>query len=213
MINSPTTTAPKRRTGTRKALIAAITHLLAQRSLDAITIDEIISEARVAKGSFYNHFKTRRDLANTATALIRSEVQSRINEINVDCEDPAIRLVRAMSLYAKMALTEPAKIAALHHAWTKTPTLIDIPSFDMFETLSIGLRTHRFRALDRESAGLFVLGVSSACLNHIIWTAPTVLETMHLVQQQGSMMLIGLGIEHLEATYLTTAAVDEFLAS
>ena len=46
----------RRRERTRAALMRAGQVLFATRSVDAVSIDDIVAAAEVAKGSFYNHF-------------------------------------------------------------------------------------------------------------------------------------------------------------
>ena len=58
----------------RDALIAACADLLAKHPIDAITINNIVETAGVAKGSFYNHFSDKDALADAVAAAIRSGV-------------------------------------------------------------------------------------------------------------------------------------------
>jgi len=46
----------RRKLATRKAILDATQALLASRSMDALTVDEIAMQADVAKGTFYNYF-------------------------------------------------------------------------------------------------------------------------------------------------------------
>ena len=48
---------------TRQVLLDATQALLASRSMDALSVDEIVMRADVAKGTFYNHFSDKDALA------------------------------------------------------------------------------------------------------------------------------------------------------
>lgn len=61
----------RRRQRTRAALLEAGRRLFAARSVEAVTIDDIVAAADVAKGSFYNHFTDREALAREVAAEIR----------------------------------------------------------------------------------------------------------------------------------------------
>ena len=46
----------EKRAKTRAQLISAATSLFAKRAVESVTVDDIVNEARVAKGTFYVHF-------------------------------------------------------------------------------------------------------------------------------------------------------------
>ena len=54
----------------RDALLRACGDLLFEQPIDAITINEIVQRAGVAKGSFYNHFPDKESLAATVSSTI-----------------------------------------------------------------------------------------------------------------------------------------------
>jgi AcrR family transcriptional regulator len=47
----------EKRARTRAALVAAAKSFFALRSIESVTIDEIVVEAGLAKGTFYTHFE------------------------------------------------------------------------------------------------------------------------------------------------------------
>ena len=60
----------EKRARTRAALVAAAKSLFALRSIESVTIDEIVAEAGLAKGTFYTHFE---DL-DALTAAVADEL-------------------------------------------------------------------------------------------------------------------------------------------
>ncbi len=54
----------RRRTNTREALLVAARTLLAGRTTEGFTVDDIVQSAGVAKGSFYNHFSDKEELTD-----------------------------------------------------------------------------------------------------------------------------------------------------
>ncbi len=63
----------ERRAKTREQLIAAARFLLTRRSIDSVTIDDVTWQARLAKGTFYSHFRRLDDLwAAVAAELVEA---------------------------------------------------------------------------------------------------------------------------------------------
>ena len=58
-----------RRARMRLALVEAAMRLFAKQGIDATTIDEIVDLAGVAKGTFYNYFTDRSDIARAVAAM------------------------------------------------------------------------------------------------------------------------------------------------
>ena len=53
----------RKRAATRAAIIQAAERLFAERAYEAVTVDEIAAAADVAKGTVYNHFPSKEDVA------------------------------------------------------------------------------------------------------------------------------------------------------
>ena len=60
----------ERQTLSRQALLDAAEQLLAERGTARVSIDDIVDKAGVAKGTFYNHFKDKADIAFEVAAAI-----------------------------------------------------------------------------------------------------------------------------------------------
>lgn len=91
---------------TRAALLAAGFELLADRPIDAIAIDDIVSRAGVAKGSFFNHFTDKAGFASELAAAVRADLELRVGAANAGVTDPVARLAGGMRVALDFALTE-----------------------------------------------------------------------------------------------------------
>jgi len=87
--------------------------LLAERPVDAIAIDEFVASAQVAKGSFFNHFKDKRQFANAVASEIRGEIEQWVGAINSGVADPVERLAGGMIAAAAYALASPRRTIVL----------------------------------------------------------------------------------------------------
>src|ERR1700730_17644689 len=81
----------ERRARTRKRLLDAAYRLFATHGYDAPTIDDVIAEADVARGSFYNHFEHRDALFNAVADDIATDINSIIRPKLAGITDPAVR--------------------------------------------------------------------------------------------------------------------------
>lgn len=59
---NPVTTLPSKRERTRSALLEAAIEVLAEKGLEATSIDDLMRVAGMARGTFYNYFQTRDDV-------------------------------------------------------------------------------------------------------------------------------------------------------
>jgi len=87
--------------------------LLVDRPVDAIAIDEFVASARVAKGSFFNHFRDKRQFANAIAREIRIEIEQWVGTINSGIADPLERLAGGMIAAAAYALARPQRTVVL----------------------------------------------------------------------------------------------------
>jgi AcrR family transcriptional regulator len=134
----------KRSLKTRNALLTAGVDLLATRSIDAISIDELVQAARVAKGTFFNHFDDKQKFAELIARQIRVEMETRVGAINRKIDDPAERLVRGMCLFIALALNDPKRATILlrGHEWA---TEKDNPlNAGLYADLHRGVESGRF---------------------------------------------------------------------
>src|SRR3546814_9667297 len=67
----------------------AAMQLFARQGVDATTIDEIVDLAGVAKGTFYNYFTDRAEIARAVASDIRHELNAAVEELNRGIDDPA----------------------------------------------------------------------------------------------------------------------------
>jgi AcrR family transcriptional regulator len=107
---------------TRSALIAAGFDLLAERPIDAIAIDEVVTKAAVSKGSFFNHFEDKHDFASAIAREVRLELETLVTQRNLDVIDPISRIAGGMFVAAEFAIANPKRTSVLLRSHT-SPTM------------------------------------------------------------------------------------------
>lgn len=101
-------TGAARREQTRQKLLSASVAVFAEKGVDAPSIDDFIAAAGVARGTFYNYFKTTSELLDAVTAELTDEVLSTIDQVVVGTDDPVERIVYGCMLYMHIAVEHPA---------------------------------------------------------------------------------------------------------
>ncbi|HYG59176.1 MAG TPA: TetR/AcrR family transcriptional regulator [Symbiobacteriaceae bacterium] len=76
----------------RAALIQTGLRLFAEKGFAATTVDEITTAAGVAKGTFYNYFKTKEDLALAGTLAVQAEWSGMVNRLMTEARNTRERL-------------------------------------------------------------------------------------------------------------------------
>jgi AcrR family transcriptional regulator len=184
---------------TRDALLAAGFELLAERPIDAIAIDEVVSRAGVAKGSFFNHFTDKPTFGNAIAEEVRRELESRVDAANAGLTDPVARIAGGMRVGVEFALTK-RKHAIVMLRGLDVATAID-------HELNRGLRAD-VEAL--VSAGLarpeaatsgvrYWLGLCQVAMLNVIERGHSRLEAAARLREMLVLGLTGLGVEDSRA--------------
>ncbi len=194
---------------TRASLLASGRKLFAERPFDAVAIDDIVQEAGVAKGTFYNHFDDKDALLGAIVADIRLGVEARVTMVNADVEDPPARIARAICVYAAMAADDPVQA---HIMLRNDPRGSARESLNdgLRDDLASGLHSGRLAIPTIEAGLLFVIGIVHSLL---LATARGTERTRSILtaQQLCSMMLRSFGLDHRDAELIASQAADDII--
>lgn len=97
----------QRREKTRALLIQSALQVFAAKGPDLPVIDDFIAAAGVARGTFYNYFKTTAELLAAVAGEMSDEVLGTVDPIVRKYDDPAVRIAVGTRLYVRMALRYP----------------------------------------------------------------------------------------------------------
>jgi AcrR family transcriptional regulator len=190
-----TTIGRGKRERTRAALIKAAYLVFARKETDVVTIDDIIAEAGVARGTFYNYFQTREDVLKAMAASLRNEMKQRIWGQSVVINDPAERMA--------IAIRQLLHRASQDKTWGWVIVRIGLAAAPLSETiergaladLEPGIQQNRFQVDSTQAATALILGTGLMALRTILegQTEPDYPE------QIAKIILKSLGIPDAEA--------------
>jgi AcrR family transcriptional regulator len=105
-----------RRGQMRKRLIASAMLVFARRGADGSVIDEVISTAKVSRGSFYNHFRTNEELFVAVAEEVGNELLRAVNPVLMRHPPGAARVACGIRLTLMLAQSHPRMAAFLGRA-------------------------------------------------------------------------------------------------
>jgi AcrR family transcriptional regulator len=97
----------EKRTRTRTQLIEAAKTLLAERPIEAVTVDEVVTAAGVAKGTFYYHFNDLEELAAAVASELAHGFDTLIQPRLVALSDPVERVAGGLMAFLDKAVEDP----------------------------------------------------------------------------------------------------------
>jgi len=96
----------EKRARTKAQLIAAAKALFAKRPWESITIDEVVSEAGVAKGTFYTHFNDLEELAAAVADDLIGVFDDLIQPQRLSISDPLARVAFGFDAFLEQCLSD-----------------------------------------------------------------------------------------------------------
>jgi len=203
--NHRTRVGAKRRERTRARLLESALLVFAQKGPQAV-IEDVIAQAGVARGSFYNYFRTNDELLEAVASEINDDLLRAIDPVVQLCGDPAeriacgarllLRLVRRFPLYGHFMAGLPFPAA--------NSSLLGVKYLSRDVTL--GVAAQRFGDIDQRMGIDLLVGVvvSAAC------TIAREGLGADYVDASARAMLRALGMEDQEAVRLSSLPLPAF---
>lgn len=202
--NHRTRVAAERREKTRARLLESALHVFSRKGPQAV-IDDVIAQAGMARGSFYNYFRTNEELLAALASELNNELIRAIDPLVLGLDDPAERVARG----ARMQL----------HAITQFPYLGAFISRLPFPTanssllglrfltrdIAHGIAAQRFRQIQPRVAIDLVAGVVLSAA-YALACEPLAAD---YPEQSVCQMLQGLGVDGAEAQRIVVLPLPE----
>jgi len=197
----------RKRERTRGELVAAAEGLVAARGLDAISIDEIVEAADVAKGTFYTHFADKSELAAAIALRGRLELEEKITATNLGLKDAAIRMANGLSTTFAFAIQNPVRARALLRL---QPSVVDPDeqiNAGIKGDIVLGLKTKRFTAVSLNASVVTVIGGVLSAIVRLTDSNHRVPDQHAFAADVIATLLITLGLKSAESIKIAGAAV------
>ena len=129
---------------TRAKLIEAAMRVMGSKGVEGATINEITEAADVGFGSFYNHFKTKEEIAHAVFELLNEDLALRLDHISAEVEDVAQRLAYILLTIVRKAVVDPVWGWFLVHAQSALQVMENTYRERCASDLRQGIATDRF---------------------------------------------------------------------
>lgn len=116
-INHRTIVGRRRRANTETKIIRAAIEIFAERGPDAPVIDDFIKAAGIARGTFYNYFKSTDELLRATSTWLSEELMMLIDTEIRSMKDPATRFGLGIRLWIKWAQANPSWSLFIARVW------------------------------------------------------------------------------------------------
>ena len=121
-VNHRTVVGRRRRAKMEAKILEAALRVFAEKGRDAPVIDDFIRAAGIARGTFYNYFKSTVELLEATSNWLSEDMQNAIHGEVVDIPDPVERHCTGLRLWMRRAELEPAWCAFVARIWiTESP--------------------------------------------------------------------------------------------
>ena len=97
----------EKRARTRAQIVEAGAMLLAERPLEALTVDAVVEAAGVAKGTFYYHFQSMEELAAAVGEKLGESFDELLAPARIGLRDPIARISFAFTRFLEKAIADP----------------------------------------------------------------------------------------------------------
>jgi AcrR family transcriptional regulator len=84
-------------------IVEAALRVFAEKGPDTPVIDDFIQAAEVARGTFYNHFRTTEELLTATSNWLENDLMAAIETVNGRLEDPVQRLATGIRLWLHLS--------------------------------------------------------------------------------------------------------------
>jgi len=117
---------------TKALLMDAALALFAERGIDATSVNEITAHAGVANGTFYYHYKDKKEFVDALEHAVATMFVNRVDELMQELTDGAERVATASQQIIHLAAADPA------WGWMIVHAFMDLGKFSA--TVSRGIR-------------------------------------------------------------------------
>jgi AcrR family transcriptional regulator len=178
--------------------------LVAKNGPVATSIDDVISEAQVSRGTFYKYFDAPASLVDAVAKEISNELLRLIDPLVLQSPDPVVRMAIGMRLALRLTHQHPILGGFIERlGWPNLP-----PDQLMFEyvprDLELGMAQGKFVRMDMRAA----LNLTGGILMGGIHTLRSGTAPVDFPEQAAATVLMGLGVAKATAKKVAYAKLS-----
>lgn len=196
--------AAERRERMRARLIEGAMNLVAQKGPLATSIDDVIAEAQVSRGTFYKYFDAPASLVDAVAKEMSNEILLLIDPVVQLHEDPIERMAVGMRLALHLARQHPKVGGFISKlGWPNLPS--DQLMFEFVpRDIAMGMQQGKFVTMDMRAAmnltgGILIGGVHALQTDEVPNDFP---------EQAAATVLMGLGVDRDTARAVAYSPLD-----
>lgn len=140
-INHRTVVGQKRRAKTEAKILQAALHVFAEKGPYAPTIDDFIKEAGIARGTFYNYYKSTSELLEATSNWLTDDLVESIEREILRIKDPALRHCMGLRLWMRKAEEDRLWSRFVGRMWFRVGFATTAPLRD----IRLGIRAGAFK--------------------------------------------------------------------
>jgi AcrR family transcriptional regulator len=160
-IDHRTRVGQERSARTETRILTAALKVFAERGPDAPVIDEFVQAAGIARGTFYNYFKSVEELLLATSEWTTREVVESVEHAMEAIEGPTLRVGVGLRLFFARAMRDPVWCRFVARVWNLGG--LELPLRDIDE----GIRLGHFRVPSRDAVKALMLGLVREALGQI----------------------------------------------
>ena len=149
--------AQKRKT-TREKLIKGALRAIADHGTDARLIDLVVREASVARGTFYNYFRTSDEIFHEVAKEVSIEILRIVGPLTSQQRDPAARVACGVRSVVRLAINHPILAQFIVRGGPPAITEGCLASEIVPGDIDAGIASGRFSISDKKVALDLILG-------------------------------------------------------
>jgi len=149
----------EKRARTKAQLIAAAKTLFAKRPWESVTIDEVVQEAGVAKGTFYGHFNDLDELVAAVADELLAAFDELIQLQRLSISDPLVRIAFGCDAFLRQCVADRSWAALATRMARSHREVGRVLKGRLSEDVRLALDKAPNEGLPRELAVEVVLGV------------------------------------------------------
>jgi len=177
--------------------------------MDALSVDEIVERADVARGTFYNYFTDKDALERELASQSRARIEDEIARVNEGVIDSAERIARAFLSVLHLGISAPQQATAMMRLFPRATDPAAPINSGVRRDAAEGMTQGRIVATSEDAVVACVMGVFTAGLNRALDLPAG--RVRGFAQGLGTILLHGLGLKCAEAERIMRDAIEAIL--